>query len=185
MVHDCDGAGIIGPMRSLIPAGLVLLSLAACSPALDWREVRPEDSAAVLMFPCKPTGHARKVQLAGAERLLTLHACTAADVTWALAFADVVDPALVGPALDELRRSAASNIGAAAETVLPLAVPGSTPQAGAVRVALSGRRSDGQAVQEQVAVFAKGTRVYQATVIGAQLPAEGLEAFFTGLRTPS
>jgi hypothetical protein len=140
-----------------VPAALTLCAgLTACSPALDWREIRPEDSGAVAMFPCKPTTHARKVQLAGGEVLLTLYACL----------------------------SAATNIGAGAPRTLPLAVEGATPSTAAGRVALEGKRKDGAAVQEQVAVFAKGTRVFQATAIGARLPAEGLEIFFDGLRTP-
>jgi hypothetical protein len=182
MGAHCERAGIIDRMRLLI---LAVLGLTACSPALDWRETRPEDSGAVALFPCKPTSHARKVRLAGGEVLLTLHACTAADVTWALATADVVDPARVGPALEALLRSAADNIGARDPRPQPLTVAGATPNPGAGRVALEGRRSDGQVVQEQVAVFAKGTRVFQATVIGAMLPAEGVETFFGGLRTPS
>jgi hypothetical protein len=169
-------------MRLLTSA---VLLLAACSPALDWRELRPADSGAVAMFPCRPTSHARKLRLAGGEVLLTLHACTADDVTWALATADLVDPARVGPALEELRRSAAGNIGAQTPQELPFTVAGATPNPASGRLALSGQRSDGQVVQEQVAVFAKGTRVFQATAIGAQLPAAGLAVFFSGLRTPS
>jgi hypothetical protein len=169
-------------MRALLPPALLLL--AACSPALDWREWRPEASGLVAMLPCKPAVHARKLMLAGTEVLLTLNACQAAEATWALAFADVADPARVGPALQALRDSAAANIRASESRSLPLAVSGATPQALAGRLALTGQRADGQPVQEQVAVFAKGTRVYQATVIGPKLPAEGLEVFFDGLKTP-
>lgn len=163
---------------------LSALLLAACSPALDWREVRPGDSAAVAMFPCRPASHARKLPLAGGEVLLTLHACQAGEVTWALSYADLGDPARVAPALGELQRSAAANISAGEPQALPLAVPGATPYAGSGRVALSGRRADGQPVQSQVAVFAKGTRVFQATAIGPALPAEALQTFFDGLKTP-
>ena len=35
---------------------------------------------------------------------------------------------------------------------------------------------------EQVAVFAKGTRVVQATALGETLEAQALESFFEGLR---
>lgn len=168
-------------MRALLLAALLL---AACSPALDWRELRPEDSGAVAMFPCRPASHARRVRLAGGEVLLTLHSCSAADATWALAVADVADPARVGPALDELRRSAAANIAAHETRELAFGVPGATPNAGAGRLALAGRRADGAPVREQVAVFAKGTRVYQATALGPALPAEALEIFFGGLKTP-
>lgn len=168
-------------MRALPLAALLL---AACSPALDWRELRPEDSGAVVLFPCRPASHARQVRLAGGEVLLTLHSCSAAETTWALAVADLADPARVGPALDELRRSAAANIAAHQTRELALVVPGATPNPAAGRLALAGQRADGTPVQEQVAVFAKGTRVYQATVIGPTLPAEGLEVFFGGLKTP-
>lgn len=168
-------------MRALLLAALLL---AACSPALDWRELRPEDSGVVAMFPCRPASHARKLPLAGGEVLLTLHACQAGEVTWALSHADLGDPGRVSLALDELRRSAAANIGAGEPQALPLAVPGATPYAGSGRSALAGRGADGRAVQSQVAVFAKGTRVFQATAIGPALPAEALQTFFDGLKTP-
>ena len=71
----------------------------ACAPALDWREVRPAGSGITLLFPCKPDSHARQVQLGPHSVRLELHACTAAGTTWALAFADMGDPARVGPAL--------------------------------------------------------------------------------------
>ena len=178
------------PSASITVAGTAILAaalagpLSACSPALDWREMRPDGSGAVISFPCRPSSHARKVRLAGGDVELTLYACTAGDITWALAWADVTDPARVAQAVDELRRSAAANIGAVTATDLPLAVPGATPNLGAGRVALSGQRSDGQVVQEQMAVVVKGTRVLQATALGAQLPPEAMEIFFGGLRLP-
>jgi len=171
--------------RARAAACAAALAAAACSPALDWRELRPEGSGAVLMLPCKPASHARRVPLAGTPVELTLYACSAAGVTWALAFADVADPARVGPALAALRDAALANVGAAASAPLPLAVPGATPNPASVRLALQGRLPDGQAVHEQVAVFARGTRVYQATCVGAQLPADGVQTFFAGLRTPA
>jgi hypothetical protein len=169
-------------MPRCLPAVLALL-LAACSPTLDWRDARPEGSGASLLLPCRPNAQTRSVQLAGRAVRLTLHACSAGDVTWALAFADVADPAVVSAALDELRQSAAANLGAATAQTLALAVPGATPNAASTRVLVSGRLPDGTAVQEQVAVFTRGTVVFQATVIGPQLPGDGVETFFGALRT--
>jgi len=172
------------PAIACLPVLILLLALSGCAPSLDWREVRPQDSAVVAMFPCRPASHARDVQLAGAKVRLTLHACTAGDTTWALAFGELADPARVGPALLELRESAAANLQAAAPQVLPLKVEGATPNEHMARLALQGRLPDGRPVQEQLAVFAKGLRVYQATAVGARLPAEGLEVFFGGLKAP-
>jgi hypothetical protein len=92
----------------------------------------------------------------------------------------------MAPALDALRAATLDNLGAdaAAARALPLKIDGATPYPAAGRVAFEGRRPDGSALSAQVAVFAKGTRAFQATVIGARLPPDGLETFFDGLRTP-
>lgn len=159
-----------------------LAALAACSPALDWRESRPEGSGLQLLMPCRPDHFERSVALAGAPVRMALAACSAGEATWAVGHADVGDPARVGPALDALREAAAQNVGAAQARTLPLAVGGSTPHPRSTRVALQGRRPDGQALQAQVAVFSRGTRVFQATVLGSAPPAEGIETFFGSLR---
>jgi hypothetical protein len=167
--------------RAVVPIVTSLIAL-ACSPALDWREVRPEGSGAITLFPCKPSSHARMVMLAGGSVRLTLSACTAAGATFGFAFADVVDPRRVGPALAELTNSAASNLSGRAEPPRPADVSGMTPNPGAVRVRLSGRRPDGEPIEEEIAVFSKGTRIYQATVLGPKLDAEATRMFFGALR---
>jgi hypothetical protein len=155
---------------------------AACSPALDWREVRTDDGAVQAMLPCRPDRQVRTVVLAGQSVRLALAACGAGGQTWGIASADVGDPARVTEALDELRRTAAANLGASGGRPLALEVRGATPNARSARFALAGRLPDGAAVEEQFAVFAFGTRVFQATVLGAQLPADGVETFFGSLR---
>jgi hypothetical protein len=162
----------------LLALGLLL----GCSPALDWREVRPQGSAAAVLLPCKPDSHTRSVALAGAQVQLTLVACAAGGSTWALAFADIGDPALVGAALTELHDSALRNLGAEQSRRMPLALDGATPNDASRRVQLTGRLPDGRAVTEQLALFSKGTKVFQATVLGEKLAAEPAETFFGGLR---
>ena len=168
-------------MRILILLAAATL-LAACSPTFNWRELRPEGADIALMLPCKPASHARMVRLAGTEVRLTLHACSAGGVTWALGEADLGDPARIADALGELRRSAAANLGADGDTTMALTVPGATPNPASGRFAIKGKLPDGQPVHEQVAVFTRGTRVYQATCVGATLPAEPVETFFAGLK---
>jgi len=170
--------------RSLALVACLLLA-AACSPTFDWREVRPEGSGATLLMPCKPNSMVRNVRLVGEPVALTLSACSAGGQTWAIASADVGDPTRVTAALDELESAARSNLAGGPAQTLVLAVAGATPNAASRRVQFSGRLGDGTAVQEQVAVFARGTRVFQATVLGPQLPAEGVETFFGSLRAGS
>ena len=156
--------------------------LVACSPALDWRDVRPAGSGLTLLMPCKPVLQERTLPLAGAPVRLSLQACSADGQTWGIAHADVADPARVSAALVELRSSAAANLSAEPTELLPLQVPGATPQADSVRVRFDGRRPDGRAVQVQFAVFAHGTRVFQATALGEPLQAEAALTFMGSIR---
>jgi hypothetical protein len=172
-------AGSMGSRRAFF---LLLVALAACSPALDWRELRPAGTALQLQLPCRPASHERSLALAGTPVQLALYACNAGGQTWGLAAANLQDPARVGPALDELRRSGMANIGASAGSPLPLQVSGATPNERSGRLALAGRLPDGQAVQMQLAVFTHGTQVFQATVLGPALPADATDNFFAALR---
>jgi hypothetical protein len=162
---------------------VALLALAGCSPALDWRESRPEGSAAQLMFPCKPASHARRVTLAGANVEMSMFACSAGGTTYALTFADLRDPGLVTPALDELATALATHLRASAPAASqPIAVRGMTPNARAARWSVAGQLPDGRAVQERAALFAHGTRIYQATMLGPAIDAEAEQTFFGALR---
>lgn len=156
--------------------------LSACAPTLDWRDLRPEGSAMQLQFPCKPTTQRRDVPLAGVRANLALHACTAGGQTWGLAVADLGDPARVGTALSELAEAAATNLGASAPVGGVLQVPGATPNGQSRRVRLQGRSPDGTALQMELAVFARGTQVYQASVLGQTLAADAADGFFASMR---
>ena len=98
-----DGARALLRLLRALCATMALTVLAACTPTLDWREVRPGAAEAVALFPCKPASHARELALAGQQVKLTLHACQAGDATWGLAWADVGDPGRVADALQALQ----------------------------------------------------------------------------------
>ena len=74
--------------------------------------------------------------------------------------------------------------GVAAESA-PVQIRGMTPNEQAVRVVARGKLPDGVAVQEHAAFFARGLRVYSATVIGAQTSPQAVEVFFGGLKFPA
>jgi hypothetical protein len=163
-------------------AAALALLLGGCSPALDWRDVRPEGGGLSLQFPCRPVAQERRLWLAGASVKLVLQACSAGGQTWGLGVADVADPARVAQALLALRAAAAANLGALDATELPLGVPGATPSTASARLRLKGRLPDGAGVQMEFAVFAIGTRVFQASVVGPSVGEEAAENFFASLR---
>ncbi len=174
------------PTRGGRVAALTLIALlCACSPTLDWREVRPEGSGVVAMFPCKPSNDARMVTLDGARVRMVLAACRAGDATWALAFADVADPARVAASLASLRSASVANLGAPALSLGPVNVPGMTPNPQAERVRVQGKLPDGEVVTLESGFFVRGTWVFQATVMGVQPNSEAVASFFESLKLPS
>lgn len=163
-------------------AWLAAVGLAACSPALDWRDVQLDAAALRLQMPCKPARQQRTLPLAGSPVQLTLLVCSADGQTFGLAHADVVDPARVLPALQELGAAAARNIGGTASRATPLQLPGATPSPASQRQRLAGRLPDGKPAQMELALFVVGTRVFQASVLGEALRDDAVETFFGALQ---
>jgi len=173
------------PRRASAGVALACLAMAttACAPALDWREIKPTQGGSLsFVLPCKPTVQERSVELAGQRVALSLQACAAGGVTWGLATADLQDPARVGPALAELAAAAAANVQGQPATEREAKVPGATPNPGSRHLQITGRQPGGKPLVMHVAVFAHGTRVYQATALGEQVPAEAADTFFGALR---
>jgi hypothetical protein len=164
-------------------AGLLsgVLMLAACSPTLDWREVRPGGSELVALLPCKPERTTRALELAGAQVQFELLACSAAGATWAVASADVGEAARVAAALESLRVARIANLDGRETETAPFQPRGGVALAGAGRFTVVGRRPEGAAVVEHSAVFARGTRVFHAAAIGAAPGTPAVESFFEGL----
>ena len=166
-------------------AVLLSVGLGACSPVLDWREVRTPGATVAVLMPCRPGAQQRELPLAGAPVVLTLQACSAGGQTWALVSADVGDPARVGPALQALLSASASKLNAAVPAGQAFAPRGSTPNPHSRRAQLAASAPDGGEMRLDSAVFAHGTWVFQATVLGGLADQEAVEGFFASLRALS
>jgi hypothetical protein len=153
-----------------------------CAPTLDWREVRPEGGGALVLFPCKPRSQARITALAGSGVVMTMLACDVAGMTFALSHAELGDPSRVTPALVELRSALAANVGASDVRSAAFELAGMTPNPQAMRIRFAGHLPDGAPVQEQAALFVRGTRIYQVAVLGARLDMAATSVFFESLR---
>src|SRR5688500_9515177 len=111
-------------------AGVVLFIaslLSACYPAFDWRESRPPDSGAVMMFPCRPDRQQRTATFEASALPMQLHSCKAAGSTFSLSVVDVDDPLRVSSLSTSLRQHLVANVAGTA-AVLPLPrIVGATP----------------------------------------------------------
>jgi hypothetical protein len=177
-------------LLTLLPAGLAtLLALAACSPALNWREVRLDNTPLSLLLPCKPDKAEKVVPLGGQPVTLRMWGCDAAGATFAVAVADLGDPARAAPVLAQwqdltLVHMKAGPVGADAGTSqrLPLKLPGAADPPAPVRVVAQGQRADASPVQGQAAYFAQGAQVFQAVMYAKDISPEAAETFFSSFK---
>lgn len=156
-------------MRLSPIAGFALMLLAACQPALNWRETRPTGAGVVAAFPCKPDVDQR----AG----MGLAQCEAGGLGFALSWADTPDPTRAGAALTAMTQALAAKLGQPLPAPQPVAVPGMTPLPEAAQHRLAGAGG-----VTRVAVFALGGRVYQALMTARRDDSAAWEAFLAGLR---
>ncbi len=156
-------------------------TLVGCSPSLDWREINPQGQGASALFPCRPENRVRQVNLTGAAMEMHLSSCTAAGSNYALSWLDAADPTKVGSMLQQLQSLTSSNLGGQPSSGGPYNVPGMTPNELARRFAVKGVRADGTPIEADAVFFARGSVVYQATVVGAHLDKEATDTFFASL----
>lgn len=175
----CPAAG--RRVRQASVLGGLCLALAACSLALDWRQVRPEGWGAALLMPCRPDQHERPLLLAGNTVKMGMLVCEADGQTFALSSAEVADPTQVGPALQALADAARANLKAPISAPAAMQVKGMTPHPLAGRWAWRGQLPDGRPVLAQVMLFSRGSRVYQATLIGPHVDPALAQTFFDAI----
>ena len=161
---------------------MLALAATACSPTLNWRDVRPEGTNLGLLMPCKPDSVVKKVPLGGQPTSLQLLGCDAGDLTFALSSAEVADAAQTPAILASWQQATLTNMKAAkADSVSNLTIKGGAGTT-AVWVKATGMRADGKAVAGQAVYFAKGATVFQAVIYGADIKADVAETYFSGLK---
>ena len=188
----------------VIVLGPVLL--AACNPAMNWRETRIKDTALVAMLPCQPDAGERVVPLGGRNVSLHMTGCDAGGATFAVAHATLDQASAAAAVLAQWRTATLANMGAVSSRDVPLGGTFSStssgtssstssgtssgsgvgaPSAGLTALMLvtaQGRRKDGSAVAMQGAWFAKDAQVFHAVVYAERISPDVTEAFFSGLK---
>ena len=168
--------------RGLVPAVLVL---AACSPALNWRQAPL--GGLTFSLPCKPDKAEREVPLAGRALPLAMQGCEAGGALFAISRAQVGDATAVPAVLQAWQVSALAALraepGAARHVEAPryTGLPG---LASAQWLQVSGQRPQAGAVQAQLGWLVLGSDIYHLAVYADHLGANMTEPFFTDISTP-
>lgn len=169
----------------------LILGLAACSPALNWREVRPEGTRLSLLLPCKPDKTQKTVPLGGPATPLSMLGCDADGATFAVAVAELADAAQAAPVLAQWQAltlahlkagPAGAGAGPGATELRPLQVPGAAAKPAPVATQSLGQRADGRAVTAYAAYFAQGKQLFQVVLYADQARPDAAETFFSSLK---
>lgn len=158
--------------------------LGACSPSLNWRQVRPDGVDMTLLLPCKPDRANKTVPLGGRSTRLSMTGCEAGGAMYALAVADLDDASQAAPVLAQWQSLTLSHMRASASTQRPIPVPGADAQPAPTLVSARGIHPDGQAVEGQALYFARGARVFQAVIYAPRIDPDAAETFLSSLKLP-
>lgn len=169
------------------------LALTACSPALNWREVRLEQLTATL--PCKPDQARRNVRLAARDVAMEMAGCEASGFLFAVSHVRVDDATQSEGVQAQWRQLSLTAMRASSVQELPFelarrlastrggqaAIPDTGTVVGVHLLAVLGQRPDGSAIRARLLWLRSGTDIYHAAVYGDALGDEATEPFFSGL----
>lgn len=180
--------GVLSPQRLVVAASCAVLTVAglsACTPALNWREVRLDDARWTGWLPCKPDRAQRTVDLGGQPAQLSLIGCQAEGMDFTLAQLTLPDGLPAAQAQQAWKTASLASLQATSEAsstdwVLAGASPALTPQ----RTLAQG----GQGQSARWAWFAYDGRLYQLAVYApasrATQAQQAMDSLISGLRLP-
>jgi hypothetical protein len=136
------------------------LTLCACSPDHNWREVHGQQAPFTVLLPAKPATHAQPVNLDGIRVTMNMTAAEVNGVMFAVGSAELPDPAQVQPALKAMKTAMVRNIGGSTSRETPVA---GMPAASDIEA--DGSRG-GRPLRMVARFTFSGKTVYQAVIVG-------------------
>ena len=176
---------------SALLASLVgALTLSACSPAQNWRDVAFEGSALKAQLPCKPDRTTRNVPLGGVPVELQVVGCESGAAMVAVMTAALPAGADASAVMAAWQKATLDNV----RVTQPLAAgqlqawqrPGQLPLTTSVRVQAPGQRTNGEPVNMDAVwgAVAEGERVrlVHAVVYDRKIAADLANTLFDGIK---
>lgn len=159
-----------------------LLLIAACSPTYNWREVREDAAQIKMLLPCKADEGQRELPLLeGKVVMVKMIGCKAGDLTFALAWADVLDTQNAEAALSNWQNATLATAKAKSKSRSELVMQGRSVRLNSGVLHIQGTQATGESIEMRGLWFARDALVFQALVIGPSVPEALTEPFFSGL----
>ena len=160
----------------------------ACTPALNWREVRFESSDASVLMPCKPDQASRTIALQahgqGVPASLQLFGCEAGDMQFTFGQISLPPGVSASDAIHAWQQASLAPLNAAPSDAVndAFAVKGALLSPAPIR-----RRLKTNHHQVQWLWWARGDMVYQVAVYGnvkTKAFDDASEVYFSGIKLP-
>ncbi|SNS16820.1 hypothetical protein SAMN06265795_101333 [Noviherbaspirillum humi] len=163
---------------------LALLIFTACSPRLDWRDVRGEGAPFMVTLPGKASSFSRPIRLGEIPVTMTMTAAEVDDVTYAVGTAELSDAAQTVQALAAMQTAMLRNVGAAPRQERTVTAAGMSFRE-VEAVGPPGSNTQGQPRLLLARFGAKDKRVYQLVILGREpaVSREAADTFFSSFKT--
>lgn len=113
---------------------LPLLTLAACSPQYDWREIQSDRAPFAIAMPAKPSTFSRQIDLNGVKVLMTMTAVEVGKNTFAVGSAELPDAIQAQRSVAAMQTALLNNIRGSIRQQKVLTMSGSAQKPGAIAV---------------------------------------------------
>ena len=186
-VAEADNAQM-HPIRTVFCTIALALLCSACTPSLNWREVRFDEGGLVVLLPCKPDKAKRDITLAHQGQAMAtqlwMQGCEAAELQFTVSQMAISAPLDAKQVMAAWRAASISAVGAQVQDATV-----QNESLGSAQSAVTALRSQVQTPQHaaQWLWFADGHFVYQLAVYGAAKDKslnEVAHVYFSGVKLP-
>lgn len=164
---------------------LLLLALAtsACTPTLNWRDVRAV-GALKGVLPCKPDEARRSQQLAGLSLTMHMMGCEAGGALFVIAAVALENPQQAMEVQGQWQQQMQTSMRARSVSAGDFKLRGAGVVFQPKLVLALGENEGKKALEVRSAWFVHGRYLYQAAVYAEKIQADMAEPFFSGLELP-
>ena len=158
---------------------IMVLGLAGCTPALNWRAVNLDGVSTWL--PCKPDRAQRELEIGGQKIQMEMMGCEAQGVMYAVSHAKVSNPSESQTVAAAWQNASFKQMLAGAPQQSVFQARGEKPVTGQF-FKLAGARNNGQELKAQLAWVVIGDEIYHLAMYAQAITSEQADPFFSEVK---
>lgn len=158
---------------------IMVLGLAGCTPALNWRAINLDGMSTWL--PCKPDRAQRQLEIGEQKIIMEMAGCEAQGVMYAVSHARVQAASESQAVTVAWQKASFKQMLAGAPQQSVFQTRGEKPATGQF-FKLTGARSNGQVLEAQLAWVVLGTEIYHLAMYSQAITSDQADPFFSEVK---